>query len=113
MTDPNPNFGAGFHSEPPERGADADQPICSQVLSDQGDRKLSHLCSGTEPAGLAALPPTDSAQPASPLLSPTAPQVGTGFQLEVDCRPGFRQEVDTSTVAHFLSGFRWLGAANR
>lgn len=93
--------------------ADADQHVSSQVFSEQGDRKPSHLCSGSEPAGLAALPLTDSDQPASPLVSPTASQVLTGFQLDIDCRPAIRQEVDTSTVAHFLSGFHWLGAAHR
>lgn len=84
--------------------SDADGPIFSQ----QGDRKLSHLRGGTGPAGLAVPPHRDTDQPASPLLSPSAPQVGTG----ADCRAGVRQEADTVTVADFLSGFL-LGAADR
>lgn len=84
--------------------SDADEPVFSQ----QGDRKPSHLRGGTGPAGLAALPHTDTDQPSSPLLSPSAPQVGTG----ADCRAGVRQEADTVTLAAFLSGFL-LGAADR
>lgn len=63
---------------------DADESVCSQVFSDLGDR--SHLLGGTESASPAALPHTDADSSSGSLLSPTTSEVGTGFQLEIDCR---------------------------